>query len=186
MKYDAPPSSPPAATAAAAAGDPSRQRAISVIRAAVAAHRDLPGALLPILHAIQDELGYLPEPTVPLVADGLNLSRAEVHGVITFYSDFRSEAPGRHVLKVCRAEACQAMGAEALVAHLRERHGLELGATSEGGAVTAEAVYCLGNCALSPAVLVDEHPHGRVSRERLDELLAGLAAAPQGAKGVRS
>jgi formate dehydrogenase subunit gamma len=145
-----------------------------VIKHAVAVHRDVRGALLPILHAIQDRLGYLPPDTVNSVADGLNLSRADVHGVITFYPDFRTQPPGRHVIRVCRAEACQAMGAEALIAHLEARHQLKLGDTRGDGAITAEQVFCLGNCALSPAVLVDGQPHGRVSPARLDELLAGL------------
>jgi formate dehydrogenase subunit gamma len=138
---------------------------------ALAAHRDLPGALLPILHAIQDRLGYLPAATVARVAEELNLSRAEVHGVVTFYSDFRTAPPGRHVLRICRAEACQAMGADALIAHLQTHHRVALGETRSDGALTAEAVYCLGNCALSPAIMLGEHPYGRVSGERLDTIL---------------
>ena len=125
--------------------------------------RTLPGALLPILHAIQDELGYVPPEAVPVIADGLNLSRAEVHGVITFYHDFRSEPPGRHVVHVCRAEACQSLGAEALDgARLRAARG-GLPRTTADGAVTLEPVYCLGNCALSPAVMVDGSVYGRVT-----------------------
>jgi formate dehydrogenase subunit gamma len=142
-----------------------------IIRQALASHGDLPGALLPVLHAIQDALGYLPAPTVALVADGLNLSRAEVHGVISFYADFHAEPPGRHVLQLCRAEACQAMGAEALIAHLQARHGVALGETRADGQLTAHAVYCLGNCALSPAVMLDGQPHGRVTAQRLDGIL---------------
>jgi formate dehydrogenase subunit gamma len=149
----------------------------AVITSALAAHRETPGALLPILHAILDRLGYLPAPTVERVAAGLNLSRAEVHGVITFYPDFRTEPPGRHVLKLCRAEACQAMGADALAAHLQAHHRVALGETRPDGALTAEPVYCLGNCALSPAVLLDGKPHGRVSPTRLDRILAAALAA---------
>lgn len=148
-----------------------------VIAAALAAHRDEPGALLPVLHDIVDRLGYLPEETVARVADGLNLSRAEVHGVITFYPDFRTEPPGRHVLRVCRAESCQAMGAEALIAHLASRHAVGLGETRKDGALTAEPVYCLGNCALSPAVMLDGKPHGRVTAPRLDAILDAALAA---------
>lgn len=145
--------------------------AAEVIAAALAAHREAPGALLPILHDIVERLGYLPPQTVERVADGLNLSRAEVHGVITFYPDFRTEPPGRHTLRVCRAEACQAMGAERLIAHLAARHGVALGETRADGAVTAEPVYCLGNCALSPAILLDNKPYGRVTPARLDAIL---------------
>lgn len=143
----------------------------AVIASALAAHRDEPGALLPILHDIVDRLGYLPEETVARVADGLNLSRAEVHGVITFYPDFRTEPPGRHVMKLCRAEACQAMGSEALLAHLQQRHHLAPGETSADGALTVEPVYCLGNCALSPALLLDGTPHGRLTAAKLDRLI---------------
>jgi formate dehydrogenase subunit gamma len=150
-----------------------------IIRQALASHRGMPGALLPVLHAIQDALGYLPAPTVALVAEGLNLSRAEVHGVISFYADFHTEPPGRHVLQLCRAEACQAMGAEALIDHLAARHRVALGETRADGQLTAHAVYCLGNCALSPAVMLDGQPYGRVTPQRLDHVLEGiLDAAP--------
>jgi formate dehydrogenase subunit gamma len=148
------------------------------IEHAVAAHRDVRGALLPILHAIQDRLGYLPDDTVASVAAALNLSRADVHGVISFYPDFRTAPPGNHVLRVCRAEACQAMGADALIAHLARAHGVALGQTTADGALTCEPVFCLGNCALSPAILLDGQPHGRVSAARLDELLGALRPAP--------
>ena len=149
----------------------------AIITSALATHRELPGALLPILHDIVDRLGYLPAETVERVASGLNLSRAEVHGVITFYPDFRTEPPGRHVLKLCRAEACQAMGGDALAAHLQAHHKVALGQTRSDGALTAEPVYCLGNCALSPAILLDGRPHGRVSPARLDRILAAALAA---------
>jgi formate dehydrogenase subunit gamma len=145
---------------------------------AVAAHKDDLGPLLPVLHAIHDEHGYLPPETVERVADGLNLSRAEVHGVITFYHDFRTRPPGRHVLKVCRAEACQAMGSEALAATLQARLGVRFKETSADGAVTLEPVYCLGNCALSPAVMLDGELRGRVTQARLDALLAELVRNP--------
>lgn len=171
----------PAARPSGAAAAPVHE----VIAGALAAHRDEPGALLPVLHDIVDRLGYLPEETVARVAEGLNLSRAEVHGVITFYPDFRTEPPGRHVLRVCRAESCQAMGADALIDHLAARHHVALGQTRGDGALTAEPVYCLGNCALSPAILLDGKPHGRVTAPRLDALLDAALAADADAE-VRS
>jgi len=148
----------------------------TVVDRAIADLGEQPGALLPILHAVHDQLGYLPPASVERIAAGLNLSRAEVHGVISFYPDFRTTPPGRHVLRVCRAEACQAMGCDALVAHVEARHGA-IGTTRADGALTTEPVYCLGNCALSPAVMLDGELHGRVSPDRLDELLAMLAGA---------
>jgi formate dehydrogenase subunit gamma len=129
----------------------------------------LAGALLPVLHAIQDELGYVPPGAVPRIADALNLSRAEVHGTISFYHDFRSGPPGRHVLRVCRAEACQAMGGDALAAHVQAKLGCDFHETSTGS-VTLEPVYCLGNCACAPAVMIDGKLHGRVTPSRFDEL----------------
>jgi formate dehydrogenase subunit gamma len=139
--------------------------------------RATPGGLLPILHAIQDEVGYLPPESVPLIAEALNLSRAEVHGVISFYHDFRNEPAGRHVVHVCRAESCQAVGAEALLGHISGRLGVELHETTADGAVTLEPVYCLGNCALSPAIMVDRNVYGRVSAARFDSLLESLQGA---------
>ena len=120
------------------------------------------GGLLPALHALVEAFGYVDERAVPLVADVFNLSRAEVTGVVSFYHDFRREPPGRHVVKVCRAEACQAMGCERLVAELEERLATPVDTTSADGAVSFETVYCLGNCALSPAALVDGKLFGRV------------------------
>lgn len=139
---------------------------------ALARMKGLPGGLLPILHAIQDEIGYVPPEAVPTIAKALNLSRAEVHGVVTFYHHFRSERPGRHVLQMCRAEACQSMGAESLAAQARERLGIDFHETTADGNLTLEAVYCLGNCACSPAVLLDGEPHGRITAERLEALIA--------------
>lgn len=144
---------------------------LAVIDGAIARLVDLKGALLPILHAIQDELGFVPPAALPRLADALNLSRAEVHGVITFYHDFRTAPPGAHVLKVCRAEACQAMGSEQLEQHLQRARGVALGATSADRQLTAEPIYCLGNCALSPSVMLDGRVHGRVTPARLDQLL---------------
>ncbi len=132
--------------------------------------------LLPMLHAIHDRLGYLPAEATPRLARALNRSNAEVHGVITFYHDFRATPPGRHVLKLCRAEACQAMGSEALEERAKRRLGVDYRETTRDGAVTLEAVYCLGNCALSPAAMVDGRPVGRLTAPRLDALLAELCA----------
>jgi formate dehydrogenase subunit gamma len=133
--------------------------------------KELPGGTLPILHALQEEFGYIPPEAIPLVAQALLLSHAEVVGIISFYHDFRREPSGRHTLRVCRAESCQAMGCEALVDHLRSRLGIEMGQTTGDGLLTLETVYCLGNCALSPAVLLDRSLYGRVSPERADQIL---------------
>lgn len=139
-----------------------------------AAHRDVPGALLPLLHAIQDELAYIPNEATPVIAAALNLSRAEVHGAISFYPHFRTAPPGRHVVQVCRAEACQSVGAAALEAHAKRQLGCDYHQTSADGAATLEPVYCLGNCACGPSVRVDDEIIGRVDAERFDELLAAL------------
>jgi formate dehydrogenase subunit gamma len=130
-----------------------------------------PGALLPILHSIQAELGYVPESAIPIVADVLNLSRAEVHGVVTFYHFFRMHPPGRHTLYLCRAEACQSMGARSLERYVRDKLKVDFHETTADGRFTLEPVYCLGNCACSPAVMVDETVYGRVTPERIDEIL---------------
>jgi len=149
----------------------------AAVSAAVAEHAGRPGPLLPILHAIQERLGCVPAEAVPSVAQALNLSRAEVHGVISFYHDFRDHPPGRHLLKICRAESCQALGADALVAHAKKKLGVGFHETTADGAITLEPVYCLGNCALSPAVLVGEDIRGRVTAERFDSLVDELRMA---------
>ena len=128
------------------------------------------GATMPILHALQAAFGCVPAAAVPMIAATLNLTRAEVHGIISFYHDFRSDPPGRHVLKLCRAEACQSLGAEALAAQVRQRLAVDWHGTTPDGAVTLEPVYCLGLCAVGPAALLDDKPLGR-----LDE--AGIEAA---------
>ncbi len=138
----------------------------------VAAHRTRPGALIEILHGVQAELGFIPAAAVPVLAEELNLSRAEVHGVVTFYHYFRREAPGRQVLRVCQAESCQAMGAAALTEHVKQRLGVDFHETTPDGEFTLEPVYCLGNCACSPALMKDEELSGRVTAQRFDELLA--------------
>ena len=133
----------------------------------IAAKQTLPGALLPILHEIQEELGHIPPESVPLIAKELNLSRAEVHGVITYYHHFRQTPPGRHVVRVCCAEACQAVGGEALAEHARTRLA--------GSEVTLEPVYCLGLCACGPALQVDEtHLHAAMTPAKFDALVARL------------
>ena len=131
-----------------------------------------PGSLLPILHSIQDRLGYVPEAAVPIVAEALNLSRAEVHGVVTFYHFFRTEPPGKQTVYLCRAEACQSMGSRTLEEYARKKLGVDFHGTTSDGRFSLEPVYCLGNCACSPAVMVDETVYGRVTPERLDEILA--------------
>lgn len=141
------------------------------IEASITAHKDRPGALLPILHAIQDRIGHIPEDAVPRIAESLNLSRAEVHGVITFYHHFRQSPPGRHILQICQAESCQAMGSEALTAHAKKLLGIDFHQTTADQEFTLEPVYCLGNCACSPALMLDDDVHGRVSHERLEQLL---------------
>src|SRR5271156_456794 len=132
---------------------------------------DKPGALMLVLHAVNERLGYIPPEAVPAIARALNLSRAEVHGVVSFYHDFRSARPGRRIIRVCRAESCQAMGAVALAKHIQARLGIEFGQTSVNGDFTLEPVYCLGNCACSPAILVGNDLYGRVSPERFDEIV---------------
>ena len=151
-----------------------RQPWSDAVDAALAAHRDTPGGLLPILHAIQATVGHVPPAAVPVIADALNLSRADVHGVVSFYHDFRDRPAGRHVIKVCRAEACQSVGAEALVAHACRQLGVALHGTAADGSITLDPVYCLGNCALAPAVQVDGTVHGRVTPAMFDALMQGL------------
>jgi formate dehydrogenase subunit gamma len=143
----------------------------------VASLADKPGALMLVLHAVSDRVGYVPPDAVPAMARGLNLSRAEVHGVISFYHDFRTERPGRKVIRVCRAESCQAMGAVALAEHIQSRLGIEFGQTSADGDFTLEPVYCLGNCACSPAILVGEDLYGRVNPKRFDEIFSDVTAS---------
>jgi formate dehydrogenase subunit gamma len=143
------------------------ERAVSLIREL----EHLPGALLPILHALQEEFGYIDEAAVPLIATALNVSKADVHGTITFYHDFRHHPPGKHVLKMCRAEACQSMGCDSLIDHVEKRLGAKLGESTADGTFTLDAIYCLGNCALSPALMLDGKPYGRVSPQTADALI---------------
>ena len=140
--------------------------------------KDKPGALLPILHAIQDNLGYVPPDSVPLIADALNISRADVHGVITFYHYFRETPPGRHTIHLCRAEACQAMGSDQLEAHVKQRLGIEYHENTADGQFSLEPVYCLGNCACSPSIMLAGEVHGRVTPERFDDIIEAVKAKP--------
>ena len=149
---------------------------VDQIEKIIGRYRGQPGPLLIVLHAIQEEFGYIPEEAEPVVAEGLNLSRAEVHGVVTFYHYFRTRRAGRHVVHLCRAEACQALGAADLEAHAKKTLGVDFHSTSADGAVTLEPVYCLGNCALGPSLMIDTELKGRVSAQRFDELMAPLRA----------
>lgn len=139
--------------------------------AIIAAHVAMEGAALPILHALQHAFGCVPAAAVAMVAAALNLSRAEVHGVVTFYHEFRRSPPGRHVLRVCRAEACQALGGDGVVAHARDRLGVDWHETTADGAVTLEPVFCLGLCAIGPAAMLDGEPLARLDAARLDAAL---------------
>lgn len=146
----------------------SAERAAEII----AEHKAIEGATLVILHALQEEFGYVPEPAIPLVAEALSLSRAEVHGVFTFYHDFRQQPAGRHVLKLCRAEACQAAGGDALAARAEAALGVGLGHTTADDRVTLEPIYCLGLCATAPSAMLDGRVVGRLDETRLDSLIA--------------
>jgi formate dehydrogenase subunit gamma len=132
----------------------------------------LEGAALPILRALQETFGHVPDEALPLVASSLNLSRAEVHGIVSFYHDFRHSPPGVHVLRICRAEACQAVGAKLLAEAMLEREGLSWGDTTSDGRLTIEGVYCLGLCACGPAAMYDGEPVARLDQQRLDALRA--------------
>ncbi len=145
------------------------------IAAILSGHQHLEGPLLPILHAVQAAFGHVPREVLPQIADGLNISRAEVHGVVSFYHDFRDKPAGRHVVKLCRAEACQAVGADALADHAKARLGVGWHETSRSG-VTLEPVFCLGLCACGPAALVDGQVVGRVDAERFDAIAAECGA----------
>lgn len=146
------------------------------IVAIVNAHLHLEGPLLPILHALQETYEHIPATATPLIAEALNIGRAEVHGTISFYHDFRSAPAGRHVVKICRAEACQAVGAEALSQRVLKKLGLDWHGTTPDGALTIEPVYCLGLCACGPAAMVDGKVVGRLDAERMDALLSEAGA----------
>ena len=147
---------------------------IAIVRDLAREHRALPGALLPLLHAVQEALGCVPEAAVPVIAEELDLSRAEVHGVISFYHHFRRAPPGRHVVQICRAESCQAVGARALEAEAKALLGIGFHQTTADRCITLEPVYCLGNCACSPAIRIDDDVHGLVDAAGLAALLDEL------------
>ena len=148
-------------------GDWDQVRASEII----AAHASLEGPVLPILHALLDEFGHIPDEAIALVASGLNLSRAEIHGTVSFYHDFRRKPAGDHVLKLCRAEACQSMNGPQLARDLLDELGIEWGGTTPDGALTVEGGYCLGLCACAPSALYDGDPMGRLDRKRLDDVV---------------
>lgn len=143
------------------------------VREVAASLKGVDGPLMPILHALVERFGFVDERAIPVVADVLNLSRAEVQGVVSFYHDFRREPAGRHLIQVCRAEACQSMGGERTVRQMEELLGIEVGRTTPDGRVTLEPTFCLGNCALSPAALVDGKLYGRIDEARAVELVRG-------------
>lgn len=151
---------------------PSEER----VREIIADHMALEGPLLPIFHAIQAEYGHVPQLAIPVIAEVLNIGRAEVHGVMSFYHDFREEPAGRHVVKLCRAEACQAAGADRVADHARETLGVDWHETTKNGAVTLEPVFCLGLCACGPAAMVDGKPVGMVTKKRFDKIIAEIDA----------
>lgn len=151
---------------------PSEER----VREIIADHMALEGPLLPIFHALQAEYGHVPQLAIPVIAEALNIGRAEVHGVMSFYHDFREEPAGRHVVKLCRAEACQAAGADRVADHARETLGVDWHETTKNGAVTLEPVFCLGLCACGPAAMVDGKPVGMVTKKRFDKIIAEIDA----------
>jgi formate dehydrogenase subunit gamma len=150
----------------------------TAVRKATDALRNVPGPLMPILHAVQDDLGFIPDGAVSLIAHDLNLTRAEVHGVVSFYHWFRTHAPGKHVVYICRAEACQARGARAVEAHAKQSLGIDFHETTRDGAISLEPIYCLGNCGCGPSVLVDKDDlHANVTPQTFDALMSQLRVA---------
>ena len=147
------------------------------IQTHIAQHKTMPGALLPLLHAIQDDLGYVPENAYLPISKALALSVAEVHGVVTFYHHFRRHPAGRHILQICRAESCQAMGSEKLEAAIKTKLGIDYHQTTADGAITLEPIYCLGNCACSPAVMLDDEVYGRMDSQKAAELISEARAS---------
>jgi formate dehydrogenase subunit gamma len=145
------------------------------IKAYILAHQGMPGGLMPLTHRIQDDIGYVPEEVYPLVSKAMALSVAEVHGFVSFYHHFRTHPVGEHVLQVCRAESCQAMGSEKLEADIKAKLGIDYHETTADGKVTLLPVYCLGNCACSPAVMMDDDVYGRVDMEQVEELVSEVS-----------
>jgi len=143
------------------------------IAALIEQFRTVPGGLMPLLHAVQHAIGYIPPEAVKQIGKGMNLSRAEVHGVISFYHDFRTEPAGEATIHICRAEACQAMGARELEVHAKTALGIDYGETTDDGRYTLQPVYCLGNCACTPSIRIGDDVYARVTPERFDELVFG-------------
>jgi formate dehydrogenase subunit gamma len=152
---------------------------LGLAQALIDRKRDTPGATLPILHDLQEQFGYIDDAAIPLIADALNISRAETLGVISFYHDFHRAPVDGRVLKLCRAESCQSMGCEELVSHLGFRHGIKVDDDDNHSGIHVETVYCLGNCALSPAALLDGAPVGRLDRDRIDAIVAAAQGKTQ-------
>jgi formate dehydrogenase subunit gamma len=146
----------------------------AIVAAAIEKYADTPGGLLPLLHEVQAGLGHVPKNRVPEIAGGMGLSRAEVHGVISFYHDFHDQPRGRTTIHLCRAEACQAMGSRQLEVHVKERLGIDFGGTTADGRFSLEPVYCLGNCACSPSIRIGDDVFARVDADRFDELLGDV------------
>ncbi|MGB3417507.1 MAG: formate dehydrogenase subunit gamma [Mesorhizobium sp.] len=155
---------------------PASTEVASRTMAVVEEMKHLEGPLLPILHGIQHEFGYVPREALPVIASELNLTRAEVYGVVSFYHDYRSKPAGRHVLKLCQAESCQSMGSDAVAARFKQLLGIDFHETTADGAVTLEPVYCLGLCACSPSAMLDGEVIGRIDAGKVDEIVAGVRA----------
>jgi formate dehydrogenase subunit gamma len=151
---------------------------VAAVRGIIAERKGMAGAMLPILHGIQEKVGYVPADAVPMIASELNVSRAEVHGVISFYHFFRQQPAGKHVVQVCRAEACQARGAEALAAQVQQQLGCGFHETTADGLFTLEPVYCLGQCACGPNITIDDDLHARVGSEKFRRLMQAKRGAP--------
>ena len=154
----------------------SNEATVAVVAKVIQKFSDVAGGLLPLLHEIQAKIGFIPKNCVPQIARGMGLSRAEVHGVISFYHDFHDQPRGEKTIHLCRAEACQAMGSRNLERHVKKRLGIDYGDTTPDGRFSLEAVYCLGNCACSPSIRVGDEIHARVDAQRFDELLDGILA----------
>lgn len=151
----------------------SKEATVAAVAKIVREYTDVPGGLLPLLHEIQAKIGFIPKDCVARISSGMGLSRAEVHGVISFYHDFHYQARGKKTIQLCRAEACQAMGSRKLEQHVKNRLGIDYGGTTPDGRFSLEPVYCLGNCACSPSIRIDDDVYARVDAARFDELLDG-------------
>lgn len=154
----------------------SNEATVAVVARVIQKYADVPGGLLPLLHEVQADVGFIPGDCVPDIARGMGLSRAEVHGVISFYHDFHNQPRGEKTIHLCRAEACQAMGSRKLEAHVKTRLGISFGETTPDGCFSLEPVYCLGNCACSPSIRVGDETYARVDTKRFDELLDSIWA----------